>query len=346
MRLLSLFFIGIALLVPVSSNAQGCMEGGSDEGVNVICFIQPQFDWLDINDSNNSQASFGFNRARLGVTGSVPYDFSYYFMMEFSPRFDDAPYMLDGFITYTRFGDPAKFTFGQFKQPFSLERNMPCHALYTVNRSMVVEQLAMDRDMGFMFFGDYKKKVSYNLAVMNGTGLGAIDDNNAKDWVGRVVVTPITGVDIGGGFRYGTSAPSVVDAEDDTHTRGGLDLAVTYNEFKFFAEYIYGKDEGSYTEGGGCGGPGDIVEGSKKRNGMYAMLVWSTKWNLEPVYKYEFFEEDMDLSDNTRHGHTFGLNYYPNDWTRLQINYLRCIEDFRPALRNDKLLVQMQIKIM
>jgi len=142
MRLLSLFFIGIALLVPVSSNAQGCMEGGSDEGVNVIGFIQPQFDWLDINDSDN-----------------VPYDFSYYFMMEFSPRFDDAPYMLDGFITYTRFGDPAKFTFGQFKQPFSLERNMPCHSLYTVNRSMVVEQLAMDRDMGLMFVrhGEYKE---------------------------------------------------------------------------------------------------------------------------------------------------------------------------------------------
>jgi phosphate-selective porin len=79
---------------------------------------------------------------------------------------------------------------------------------------------------------------------------------------------------------------------------------------------------------------------------MYAMLVWSTKWNLEPVYKYEFFDEDTDVADNTRHGHTFGLNYYPNDWTRLQVNYLRCIEDFRPALKNDKLLVQMQIKIM
>ena len=68
MRFLSLLFIGIALLVPVSSNAQGCMEGGSEEGVNVVGFIQPEFTWKDIGNEDGSEATFAFRRARLGAT--------------------------------------------------------------------------------------------------------------------------------------------------------------------------------------------------------------------------------------------------------------------------------------
>lgn len=346
MRFLSLLIIGIALLVPVSSNAQGCMEGGSEEGVNVIGFIQPEFRWSDIGNSDGSEATFQFRRARLGVTGSVPYDFSYYVMMEFGPQLPNAPYLLDAFVTYTRFGDPAKFAFGQYKQPFSLERNMACSGLYTIQRSLVVNLLAKDRDMGLMFLGDYKKKVSYRLAMMNGTGRGEVDDNNAKDWVGRVVLTPLSWMDIGGGFRYGTSTPSVIDAVDDTHERYGVDLTLRYKGFQFFGEYMYGKDVGSYTVGGGCDGPGETFEGSKKRDGMYAMLVWTSSIGLEPVLKYEYYDEDTEVEDDKRHTYTFGLNYYANDWTRLQVNYMRNIEDFTPALDNDQLIVQMQIKIM
>ena len=53
MKFLSLLFIGIALLVPVSSIAQGCMEGGSEEGVNVVGFIQPEFTWKILADLTN-----------------------------------------------------------------------------------------------------------------------------------------------------------------------------------------------------------------------------------------------------------------------------------------------------
>ena len=347
MRFLSLLFIGIALLIPVSSIAQGCMEGGSEEGVNVVGFIQPEFTWKDINNSKGSEATFAFRRARLGATGSVPYDFTYYFMMEFSPAFENAPCMLDGFITYTRFGDAAKFTFGQFKQPFSLERNMSCSGLFTIYRSLVVEALAIDRDMGLMFLGDYKKKVSYRLAAMNGTGKGEADNNNAKDWIGRVVVSPLDWLHIGGGFRYSVQPSSVATGEeDDKYSRGGIDLQVEYKDFKLITEYIYGKDDGSYTTGGGCEGPAEVHQGSKKRDGAYAMLLWNYKNRIEPVFKYEFYYSDKDEANSKQHVYTFGCSYYFNDWTRLQVNYLRAIEDYTPAKDNDQLLVQMQIKIM
>jgi phosphate-selective porin len=45
-----------------------------------------------------------------------------------------------------------------------------------------------------------------------------------------------------------------------------------------------------------------------------------------PVLKYETYDPDMDLEDFDHSSYrvstmTFGLNYYPNDWTRVQLNY-------------------------
>ena len=40
---------------------------------------------------------------------------------------------------------------------------------------------------------------------------------------------------------------------------------------------------------------------------------------------------------------TFGFNYFLNDWTRLQLNYLYKAED-QEEISNDELLMQLQVK--
>ncbi len=75
-------------------------------------------------------------------------------------------------------------------------------------------------------------------------------------------------------------------------------------------------------------------------------------WNLQPVVKYQSYDPDTDADYNALNTITFGFNYFFNDWTRLQVNYLYNVEessDTDPALYNeydnDMLLVQLQILI-
>ena len=95
-------------------------------------------------------------------------------------------------------------------------------------------------------------------------------------------------------------------------------------------EYIYGEDVGSYSTGGGCGGPGEIVEGSIERQGWYFTAMYMTDMRLQPVVKYEYYDSDMSKSDQFDYVTTVGFNYFFNDWTRLQVNYTM-VESYNPV---------------
>ncbi|HRF40571.1 MAG TPA: porin, partial [Saprospiraceae bacterium] len=163
MKNLIVLTISAFLLMPSFMNAQACMSPTSDEGISIIGFIQPQYEYLfagqDQQGKRLDESSFYFNRARLGVTGNIPYDFSYYFMTEISPTLNGAkniqpPLLLDAFISYNRFAPYVKVSAGQFKVPFGIELPQPCHKLYTINRSMVVANLVDPwRDLGVMVSG-------------------------------------------------------------------------------------------------------------------------------------------------------------------------------------------------
>ena len=167
MKKLILLFTVVLLSIPFLTFAQGCMEASSDEGVSVVGYLQSQFEY-QFNEIDNEN-SFTFDRARMGLVGNIPYDFSYYVMFEFSP-FQNGPFLLDGFITYSRLDPYASISIGQFKSPFSLELNTPCQGLHTVNRSLAVNGLTFPaRDMGMLINGHYKKMAKYSLALTNGS---------------------------------------------------------------------------------------------------------------------------------------------------------------------------------
>ncbi|MBU8921311.1 MAG: OprO/OprP family phosphate-selective porin [Bacteroidales bacterium] len=349
MRNLMFMLLVVMLALPMSLQAQGCLSGGSEEGVNIVGFIQPQINFSPRPDADDRELTFSFNRARIGAVGNVPYDISYYFMMEFGPMKEESPYLLDAFITYTRFGEKAKISFGQFKQPFGLERNTSCSALNTVERSMVTDNLAMDRDMGVMLLGTLGGKFNYSVAVMNGVGLNQEDGNKGKDFVGRATYSPCSRVTVGTGFKFGNAESNdkdAVDPDDDKFTRFGLDFTAEYKDFMLQGEYIYGKDEGSSTTGGGCGEVATTVLGSFEKQGFHLTAMYNTKWNLQPVIKYELYDPDKEFEEDIMHIHTIGFNYFINEWTRIQVNYQRAIEEKVPADDNDALFIQMQVKFM
>ena len=354
MKKIITILIGIMLLSPALVSAQGCMEPSSDAGVSVIGFIQPQYT-LDLNGVNSlgntimvdgkeitNKNSFNFYRARLGVTGNIPYDISYYVMAEYS-SFLGGVYLLDAFVTYDRLGPWAKFSLGQFKAPLTLELSTPCHKLHTVYRSLVVQQLAAPwRDLGFMVSGGVSIKnygsltdhkfFSYQLAIMNGAGINQWDNNNAKDVAFRGIISPWEGINVGGSVRYGKQRPSDPNNGDGVKTMIGGELAVDYFNFLFHAEYIYGYGKNLRgVAGSGCGGGGTPdIKGELERDGYYAMLLYKTPWHLEPVVKYEYFNPNMKSDYVLPAGSpteavsswTFGFNYFINDWSRVQVNYI------------------------
>jgi hypothetical protein len=312
----------VLFIFPLLSYSQGCSDISDEEGVNVFGFIQPQYEYNFNTDYN----TFSFNRARLGVKGSIPYDFRYYFVVEMSPIFNTNPFLLDAFISYNRIMW-AQGAIGQFKSPFSLELQTPCNKLNTIYRTHVVDELASPlRDLGFMVYGGNDTTLlKYQVAIMNGTGMNRFDDNAGKDYVGRVVFQPFRSnlFAFGGSFRYGSKAPFVPEITvDDKLTRYGGELNFNWKGITIQSEYIWGEDIGSYTEGGGCGGPGVVKEGSVTRQGWYVTGMYMFKFRLQPVVRYEYYDRDISADDQFQYITTLGINYFFNDWTRLQVNYL------------------------
>lgn len=316
-------------------SAQGCGGAPSDEGLKMFGFLQSQYSYFMEEPARNS---FKFERARIGAMGKIPYDFSYYVVLELSPFISQNPYLLDAFITYERF-KWAKVSLGSFKTPFGLETNTPCNGLMTVYRSTATLQMvAPFRDIGMVLMGgDNESLIAYQLGFLNGSGLGRLDNNTTKDVVSRVLFRPLPFLQIGGSFRYGY--PSYNNTTDSRTTIGG-EIQLKYQGLTAMAEYI--SDEGNYNRdlGGGCSG--NLIELGNKRSGGFALLAYNTPWNIEPVVKFDFF--DSGNSQNYKENNmTFGFNYHFNDWTRLQFNYVyRSNEPVE--VKNDEIVVQVQVK--
>ncbi|MBN2543339.1 hypothetical protein JXI42_10785 [bacterium] len=339
---------------------QGCMGGGAKEGVNIAGFFQPEIEIKQTDADTSWDWGFTLRRARVAFFGDIPYDVNYYLCLEFSP-FLGNPGVLDAIFTYTRFDPYVKLSVGQFKNPFSLELNTSCAGLYTVKRSEVVNKLAgPGRDLGLMLLGNYNDLVSYNLGLMNGTGMGVRDENDGKNIVGRVVLSPIEYASFGGSFKMGNSVPAGKMEDDNTITNFGGELQLKYKDFLLQGEYIMGKfekpetapaiDTTTYSD---CSGthtvidtvPGDPYEVNS--SGFFVQAMYMTPWSLQPVIKYEMYDPNTDMDDDDQSIITFGFNYFINEWSRVQVNY-RYVADHLKAdaadYRNDEILVQFQAK--
>lgn len=368
-----LLFAMLALIfaLPNFSKAQGCMDSSpSTGGPQIIGYIQPEFraDFLNTDKDNTlNKYSFAFRRARIGLTGSIPYDFSYYVMTDFS-SFQNGPYLLDAFVTYNRFKPWFKLSIGQFKRSFGLELSTPCQDLYTIDRSLMVsEMLTPFRDLGVMISGSTADKklfglnneniIAYSLSLTNGTGMNVFDKDRYKDITARLVLSPVEGIAVGGSYQYGKLLSTDTSKTADLRTRIGADISVKKKNFVFQAEYIKGVDDGSKLEGGGCGATPTVVLGTFKRDGYYAQLGYMTKWNIMPLVKFESYDPDKDLDDIDTHAYRkstviMGLNYYPNDATRVQMNYFYNIEKSSSTdiaryneYPNDAFVLQVQVKL-
>lgn len=326
-------------------HAQGCdAEDPTDSiapaKIKVFGFIQPEYNYTL---SDPAESTFKFRRARIGVRGRLFEDWTYYFMLETSPFIGGvgSAYLMDAFVTWDKY-NWARISVGSYKQPFGLEVQTACNALITIDRAIVSDQLVVpQRDYGISVWGgNVNTRLNYAFAIMNGSGLNKVDNNNKKDLIGRVTYKVFDFMTIGGSFRYGY--PKLNNNEDSRTTYGG-EILFDINNLHIQGEYIH--DEGAFDPGADTGCGSEPLALGEKRDGAYGMIWYDTKWNLQPVFKYEFFDQDLDLKDvpyRYSERMTIGLNYYFNKAIRLQVNYQANIETVINE-DNDKFLAQLQV---
>ena len=337
-----LLFVLVFIFQVNNTFAQGCDAGEPENDsigtpkIKIFGFIQPEYNYTL---SDPSESTFTFRRARIGVRGKVFEDFSYYLMLETSPFIGGvgSAYLMDAFVTWDKF-NWAKISVGSFKQPFGLEVTTACNSLVTIDRAIVSDQLVSpQRDYGLMVLGGNKfNRLGYRVALMNGRGLNVKDNNNKKDIIGRVTYKVFDFMSIGGSFRYGFP-----NNETDTRTTFGGEMLLKFNNLHIQGEYIQDKGDYNRAAGGGCGS--EPLELGEERSGAYGMVWYDTKWNIQPVFKYEYFDQDHDIKDiGYSERMTLGINYFFNDKIRLQVNYQANIETYI-NIDNDKFLAQIQV---
>lgn len=377
-----ILFIAVAFVFQMSYS-QGCESPGEGGGIKFFGFIQPTYQYNFVSENANADpdtdnSRFYFKRARFGVMGKIPYDFSYYFISELSPEVGVG--IMDAYISYDRFDPYFKVSLGQFKSPFGAEQMQGCHKLYTIDRSIVVNNLASPiRDMGVTIFGGTGDKIkmkegssniiTYNFAYLNGEGRNLKDAATGKAFVGRLMLTPIKEISVGGSMKYNKYKPTETATTYNNQSVYGFDAQIKYKNFIVQGEYITATDEGdlsaiggvstsgstSSTGGGTCGKiatpktvtdvttaePNDKLE----REGFYVTALYD-RWKIQPVVKFEMYEPDKITSYDKISRWTTGINYFFNEWTRLQINYQYNFEEvYAREYPNDAVQVQLQVVI-
>jgi phosphate-selective porin OprO/OprP len=142
------------------------------------------------NDKDLS-STFYVNKARPIISGAL----AKYWEFQIMPDFGQGKVVLqDGWINAGYFTE-AQFQLGKYKANMDLERLQSDPALELIQRSQI-QNLVPNRDIGAQIQGQLLDgRVAYALALMNGvpnnTASFDSDNNDGKDFVGRLFLTPL-----------------------------------------------------------------------------------------------------------------------------------------------------------
>ena len=278
--------------------------------VKISGYTQVRYQFLEEKDKIDS---FDIRRARLDIKADVTERFDYRLQADFA---GSSVKLLDATIGY-KVNPYLKLTAGQFKVPFSQENLASSPKLETINRSQVVEALVArgkdvignqnGRDIGVQVSGgawkrDDRALLDYAFGVFNGAGINISDNNEEKDFAGRVVFHPVKGLDIGASYYDGT-ANYGTPKKDQNRNRAGLELAYAYENLSLKGEYITGND------------------GKTDKNGWYLQAgYFFIPKKLQGVLKYDIFDPDTKKSKDETSVSTLGINWFFNKWVFLQVN--------------------------
>ena len=305
--------------------------------IKISGYTQIRYQELDEKGKNDG---FDIRRARLDFNGNFTPYLSYRLMADFA----DKPKLLDAYAEI-KIKDYFNITLGQFRVPFSLENLTPVRKLDVIDFSQIVEALVLrskdvignqnGRDIGIQLGGTFLKQedrniIEYRIGLFNGSGINIPDTaNEAKDIIGRLIISPVKGLSVGSSFYNGWAkaikpTPDYV-GRSQPHNRFGLEFSYTATRFSLRGEYIQGLD------------------GNIRKAGWYALAgYYIIPQKLQAIAKYDTFDPDRSKGQNMTTNYVVGINYNFNNWSRLQTFYT-FREEQGPQVNNNYLSIQYQI---
>ncbi len=275
--------------------------------------------------------SFDLRRVRLNLQGNITPKVLYRLQVDLA----GTPKIVDGYFQCTC-KPYFKLTAGQFKIPFSYENILSSPMMYSINRSQVVEALVArgkdaignqnGRDVGLQVSGQLlqnKRSVfEYAVALVNGNGINTLDNDRAKDVVGRLFFSPIKNLLIGGSFYKGRIIKN--EHSNPERNRAGGELSYTGKFFAFSAEYIAGLDV-------------------THKEGYYGQLVlFPVKHKYECLLKYDYYDSNINKPKTSSLSYIIGFNWLPTSKVKLQLHYDYRVDTDKFDTVNDVILAMLQ----
>jgi len=276
---------------------------------------------------------FRVRRARIDVKGEVTDEIGYRVNGNFdgpSPASGSASVKLwDGYVTY-KVRPFANVTVGQFKFPFTLEGLEGTPDRIPVLRAESINDIAAKlgtqggsfRDIGVMVSGSYKDALGlgYGVAVINGKGINTGDNNNDKDIVGRITISPISGLTLGGSYYAGKGQDETATLEVK-ESAYGVEAEYTLKDLglSLRGEYVTAEWE-NFNVATGAAAAGFTQEPS----GWYLQAAYKLPSlpAAQLMARYEDYEKDSNTVDSHLKTTTLGTTYYLKGKTRISANYL------------------------
>ncbi|MCI0627764.1 MAG: hypothetical protein L0387_39965, partial [Acidobacteria bacterium] len=144
------------------------------------------------SEPESLSSEFMIRRARLDFAGNLfNQNWNYRIQLAFSNldmEPDRAVPLRDAYVTWSRFRD-SNIRMGQMKVPFDRQRVTSSSALQMVDRSIVVDELNLDRDVGIQILSkDFLGlgRLTYQAGVFGGDGRNRTSDAPGVLWVGRL----------------------------------------------------------------------------------------------------------------------------------------------------------------
>jgi phosphate-selective porin len=317
---------------------------------------------------------FDIRRARLDAKGDITPYFAYKVQFELAVT----PKLLDAYADYKLF-DYLNFRLGQFVVPFSLENTTSDTKLYSIDRSLVVDNLSSrkgdvigdnnGRDIGLQVGGSFLKindapLIDYNVGIFNGAGINKSDNYKFKDLSGRLVFHIIKGVDLGvsaynGKYIHDPSTKITPDTTQKISIQDGVktttikqDSATTKtNEYSAQDRIRYGADinvefYGASLKAEYLDGKNGISNTTKaKIKGYYVQIgYFIIPGKFQGLAKYENFKNDSPIAKEISNLSKIiiGLNYNISNNSRLQVAY-NIVKDKNNTGKFNQAVAQFQI---
>jgi hypothetical protein len=302
----------VTSLLPAALAAQaGAPQPGP---VKVAGYAQPRFG--AIGDS----ALFSLRRARIAAQGSLTPWASFRVQLELRSGGTGAAtataVATDLYVALAH-GDWTA-TAGQFKTPLSREFITASTVVELPERALAVDALALGRDIGVMLAWSHDALATVQAGMFNGEGPNrAGNRDNRFLYVGRVVLTPAAGVDVGGSAAGGPDS-----------TGWGVEASVRRGTWTVRGEYLTRHREAS----------GDDA------NGWYGLAAWRpARPPLQVVARVEQFDPSDAPADRTT-GFTGGLQYFWRGDDLKALASYTVFDEQGPAVDNNRLVLQLQVR--